>query len=133
MKIPQLLLAGCALLSWTTLNAKAGDFDQGIPPEIIRHIVQQIRVKAKNDTKQIQPGLVASWKSAKTTDRSFDPAALRNCNQYSDPMLSNECLRIIADRSFDPNALESCNRYSDPPQSNECLRLIRSKSLKPIQ
>ena len=60
MKIPQLLLAGCALISWTALNASAEGFDQGIQSGDILKIVKQTKMEAKNDTKQIQPGLVAS-------------------------------------------------------------------------
>ena len=58
MKIPRLLLVGCALISWTVLNANAVNVEQGITSGDIQDIVKQVQMETKNEAKPIQPGLV---------------------------------------------------------------------------
>ena len=72
MKIPRLLLAGCALISWTALNANAVNVEQGITSGDIQDIVKQAKMETKNNTTQIQPGPVPNWTPTETTDSCLD-------------------------------------------------------------
>ena len=71
MKIPQLLLAACALISWTTLNISAKDLDQGITSRDIENLMQKIK-REMNATPHIQPGPVENQKSAQTAASCLD-------------------------------------------------------------